>query len=485
MADVSTPRSEYSKDKERRRLPAALVEGVDAMRKDAETSKHWMWPGPGEMELRESGGVHRTIYADRVKRSRLRNVWKRSIEGAAALPFRQEATIDGWPEPLQGSRRVHGWQHNIDGAGASLTAFFRRVFLGKLFEGLEFVLVDLPSTASHQNRPYWVRVRPDDMHHWTWAYEHGRVRLLECKLRLAGAKASTLHDDPNSYDDQTTKETIRVYRAGDLSAEEGDDRRAVHFKIYERGENGWRAVTEWTKIDPIAGPPPTDIPLVPFYTDWTEPFRCSPPFLDAADEQAALWRKMSELDELTRKCSMPYFVLSGVDPSQSETGFTEQGDVIFIHNENGSGAIHQVAGTNIEALAKDVERTEAAIRQGCLDPLFNRPTGNITATEVGLHGIRAHSTLEAWIRSDLGSIQSLLEHTAALGGFPGRSGIVSMPHDFGLAADFSLFKDLYLANKITPQTFWRLAIRANKVDADFDYEAEAAAIRQMTLDAAL
>ena len=446
MADVATPRPEWEEDETERALPLALKEGIRALKRDAGIFEHgqivtshtdvtaassgtrapglrrWLWPNPGEEDLVEQAGtLGETRFQKRMRRLRMNNVFKMSLAGAASMPWRNPVQATGWGP----TEDIFG---DVTGQGQTLTDFGRTASIAKFFAGIHFGLVELDEDVSAAVRPYWVHVPASAWRHWTWTVEGGRVRLLEAKIEMAPADFD-VPEDPNSFDPaEEAPRAIQVYRAGNPRADAGSLERKYRVMRYERADGGeWaEAWEDWRT--PGRGVL-SDIPAVPFYSSWEEPFRSPPMFVDPAFSELELVRKRSELDDLERKAKEPFLLVTGAAPTKTDSGSTDMGDVFYLHSPDADGKMIQLDASNIQLLSEEIDKGEAAVRLACLDPMMGQPTGRTTATEIGFREMRVSSWLEASARSDIGSLNQMAIYTALLVGAEtaAREGTLTLP----------------------------------------------------------
>lgn len=475
MNSPDAPIPEYEEDEKLRLLPRALYHGKPAMYKDAKTEKKWMWPNPTEQMPYHSEGElvsssvrgskkFDTIYDARVERSILTNIFKNHLVGAAGYPFRTEIlqidSPDWMSEVLQ----------DVDGAGRSLQNFYRDRLEQKLFLGISFGLCERVG-----DRPYVREVEPRDMPNWTIDSDSGRTRLIEA--RFTRSKSEIESNEETLEWSKATAQQVYVYRAAqlDLKPDKNDERTFPRFKILTKpeGSAAWSIDSEWTPITSAFSANENrlaDIPLVPFYTRWDHPFRSPPPHYDEADEQASIWRKKSEFDDRIRRETMGLDIVTGC----SVETIDENGRWVLIGNEESHPYKLETNGVGLEILQKDIADSQRNIRAGIMGMLLQEDVkGNRTATEIATHEIHGTSQLGAYIDSDMGSLNTMLNYFAQLVGREGGA-TVNLPHKFPVmgADQFSQWIDLLESGGITDRGFWQLASLSHQVPHGFDIEAE-------------
>lgn len=466
----------------------ALLEGIRALKEDAaidalasgrwhsvggSQSRRWLWPNPGEMDLvEEAGALPESIFAKRIRRLRVNNVYRTSLGSAAAMPFRSPVVATGWPEG------VVGVLSDVDGAGNDVTSFGRMAATAKMFAGIHFGLVEVSETA---DAIHWSHVPAEALRLWRWEHEDGRIRLLQANVEtIASAQSSLdLPEDPNDYEPAAARRSIFVYRAGIDSGEN------YAVMRYDQTSSG-KYEPFWQEPKRPGRGGTRDIPLVPFYSSWGQPYRSPPRFEDAAHVQMEMIRQQSELDDMMRRAKQPLNVFSGVIPESKDKGCVDDGRAVFLHDPDARASLVQLDAGAIEVLASEVERGETQVRMACLDPMVLQPTGSATATEIGVREIRASTWLEASAKSDQASLTQLAAYTAQLLGLESSSsegsvqlsaGVLEVFGSQGKTAELlrNLHADGLLSRRTTLNSLQGLEVG---LPEDLDPEEEAKAIAE-------
>lgn len=467
--------AEYLRDRERRKACRVLADGIERLRSEAEAG-YGMWPRHGEMldayapEESPIGG-RVTRWKARLRESTIRNVWSDAVREGALSPFRHQIQLDGWSE------EVEAWQWYI-GGGKTLPAYMRTSAVNKAVDGIHLTLVELPSVRDDDGepvertlgadrragiRPYWVPILADHF---------DPLDVTPEGVLLAGAVYLTL-GRPEGW------------RPG-----RDEDKRHAAWRLYEATKEGViyttfpleeadpdadvddKEISGPFKVAPLGSNTLDEIPIVPFYADWSLPaYRAAPPFADAADVQMGAWRKRSDKDNQARKTARSRAFQSGVNVDESGNPRQQfQHDVIWSESPQADAKILETSGAALKALREDLEDDEEHIRQACRSIRARRTTGEITATEIGMVGLMTSSYQEAVVVGDTHSIRKTLELTELLGGLAPSGGTVSWRHDAFSSVSRETLDRVFGAVKegILPLEAWlRLETRGGGLPEDY------------------
>jgi hypothetical protein len=432
----------WAEDQELRAMPSALDAGLPALKEDAalEGEQCWAWPAPGEMEYVESAGrkLHR-IYERKIQAARLDNVWRESLSAAAAVPFANEPTIEGWPPSIQPrTDGTGGFTAAVDDAGSSFHAYWAETFYRKLVGGIHYTLVDLP--AEPGGSAYWVPIRDSQVLEVVTTLRDGKLRAVEARIGLVRKQESEGGEDPQKWGSASFVSVVRIYRVAQLFATTTEEllaledspvvfREAAKLKN-EGGEPEWQWITNWKPLEARGAVPFTEIPLVPFYANRVAPYRGRPPFLDSASQQMSLWRKMLDYDERVRRDARNLIAFAGAAKGNA----TFDGNAYWMADKDAKAMLLETTGAALANLRDDHDVIRNSIRTANLRPVMSTPQPTRTATEIMVEKLGADSELEMWVLLDIASFRQLLQMTAALNGEPAEPGSVILPHDFGLDA---------------------------------------------------
>ena len=464
MGNIATPPSHYFVDVRKRELSQALYEGIEAMRRDALGQQRWMMPNPGDMRRVEVGGEKSmTRYQIRVRRSRFRNVFKAQIEEVVARVFSRDLVTEGWPE------FVDEFVRDVDGDGRDLTTYERECFEIALVDGVHHTLVEHPPSPGERtleqyrqsgDRPYWVPVNANDL---VEAIRSTSGDVTEARIRFQESERS-LNYDTGEFAEKS-QDIIKLFVAD----------QGVRVRPFIRGDKGWYP-GRWVDIKPVRGEL-TGVPLVPTYGGRRKaPFRAWPFFEDAAEEQAGIWIKSSEKDWLASRCAIPMLFQSGVSVDEGTKLPVFESDPegrLWSSDPGGNAKIVETSGQALGFLAEDIERDESGVKAG-IQPHLERPSGSMTATEIGAREIRAKSILGLLSKLCVLSVRRKLQLTCLMAGYgPETWGEVDLPNNLGdNEPNKEELKELKTSGVMSDEGFWTQYKRAGGVTEDFDVNEE-------------
>lgn len=463
MASVADPSPAYRRMQTKRDLTEALAGGTIAMRSEARKYRY-MWPNAGEMKKVFIGSSEVTKYERRIRESYLENYWLEGIQGAATMPFTRSWGLDGWnPELVSPDPAAQQWARNVDRSGRPLTRFLFDGFAKALAHGMDLILVTAPTSGG---RPYWVGVRASQLLDAVSDESGDDPRLLTARILMS---EPTVDESVPWRPSTGSDPVVKVFYAGDPRAA-GDDAK-VHCELYAADSD---ARLDTVTIEPARGAL-HDIPLVPIYGGRTGPYEADPPYYDAAEAQAAHWRKLSRHDDRARIIATSILFQSGINPEKKDVGggsSMEADGLIWAENPTAKAEMVETSGAALKALFDDLERVKKSIREGTMQATLSRPEGDVTAFEIGVAMVRANTRIEADTIFLEGSARRALELTSILAGYR-ESGSVSIPHDFGVPSKgMEELARVYTAGGMTAEAFWIEAKLAGWVSDGFDVEAE-------------
>jgi hypothetical protein len=451
MGTIAQRSKAFAADEKLRHMPLTLVGGLDALKKDAaiDGEQRYAWPMPGERDMAERGGYkNKQIYEEKIDAARLDNAWLESLRAAAAVPFVNEPTLEGWT-PSTGDE----FAKSVDDQGRSLHGFWADTFFWKLAAGVHYCLVDMPPEKG--GFAYWTSKSASDVLDVKTALVDGKQRAMEARIAWTAALPAQSNENPEEWAEGGTEERVRVYRVSELVPRDdatgaGEFGGPVHFResaLRKTGED-WK----WIWVDRGVL---TEIPLVPFYGDRLGPYRGRSPFLATASLQMALWRKTLDYDGRERRDARNLLVITGA----------EQGTGSFDGNaywlpEGAEAELKETTGAALKALRDSQADIKAEIRSGNLRPVLQSPQITKTATEITTVKLTADSLLEMWVVMDIKSIERCLQITAILNGEqPSASASVDLPHDFSIMGDGIMEKllDAHVASGgllVPPDVVW-------------------------------
>ena len=500
---------ELQADHERRALPRACMEGLEAFKRDAslegdvvgdgKTRNRWAWPRPGDLEYESDGSSNVRLYDRKIQGARLVNVWKQTVLAAASVPFVNSPTLKGWPVAIMGDPEdpKTGFKASVDDQGLSLGAFWASLFLWKLVDGVNYNLVTKP--ADDPGDAYFVAVGSHQMLEPVMGARNGRQELAEVRLLMPSVKREDPTDDPEKWPETKMTERVLVYRTAERHRDVADRQMAKDGppiyryakKVRVRGKDVWQWDGDWRPLLVRAGNEVTEIPLYPHYGLQVAPYRGWPVFEDTASQQAAHWRKMLDYDRRVYKDSVNIITVTGAEPGETkEAGPNKaakaKGDVFYVSNPEATVGHIETTGQALKGLREDFESIEQSIRIGNLRPLLSQPSPSRTATEIYAYTVSASSLLEMWIVQDFAPLRRALAMKCRLDGLDPEGGDIELPHDFNLNPEAldRLWKG-YLESGgklVPPEVVWPELRRQQAISESIDADEIAATIKK-TIDA--
>lgn len=423
---------------------SALMSGTRAMREQREA----LLPPAAE----ESG----KSYSRRLSVATLFPVYRRTIGVMSGKPFSKPLTL------TEVDPRIEGYAYNIDLQGVSLHSFAAEMFTETLAFGLAGILVEYPRaepgrrlTVAERDRaglrPYWVRVRHDQILGWRSAVIGGAVKLTQLRLLET-------HEEPDGPYGVKLVPQVRVLTPGawEVWRQTGQD------KAWVMADSGTTTLPE--------------IPFVPLYGQRVGFMIGRPPLIDLAYLNVKHWQSQSDQDNilhvarvpvLTAKCVPEDFsivvgasaaVNLGQDPN-AELFYTE-------HSGNSIGA----GETALDKLRDQMVQTGAEL-------LIKRESGDVSATEAGNDAEANKSDLQRIAENYEDALEQALVYTAMYASIDvSRAGNVSLFSDYGAAtlsdATAQLVVDLNSRGILSNETTIREMQRRGVISEDISPEDE-------------
>ena len=379
--DPSTTSSDHKAMAPYWRMVAAIMGGIDGMRKAGEDFLPRF-----EAESKES-------YKRRLKTARMTNVFADIVGDLTLRPFQEPTQIsDASTEAL---REFAG---DVDAAGSDLNAFALKVFVNALVDGLTWVLVDytkdVPEGASVAEeralgaRPIWLHYRAADVLAIYTERVEGVERIVEARLREDSVERDGF--------DEKQVERVRIFRH---SAEMESPEWEVWRKVPDANVVGGKWEIE-------EGPVALDInviPLVPIVfgrragTTWV----VDPPLRDAAHLQVELYQQENALKNVRTLTAFPMLAANGMDPDLGEDNKpkpikTGPNAVLFGGGgENrGEWSFVEPAGSSLRFLREDNKDTIVELRELGRQPLVSQ--SNLTVVTTAAVVRKGNTAIQAW-----------------------------------------------------------------------------------------
>jgi hypothetical protein len=344
----------------------------------------------------------------RVQRSTLFNVYKRSIQQAAARLFGSDVVLTGYPV------EVVVWSADADAQGRDITQFSKSVFIDALNRGVAFILVEFPERTEQPatladalvsgDRPYWVGIEATQV-----LAAHSKLIAGAERLTHFRFKETVLELSDDGLEEVLVEQIKAFYQAGPLEPVTWQTWRYDKIKGWEPFSNGT-----------LQGVPA--IPAVPVYTNRIGYCLGSPPLIDLAYLNVTHFQSASEQRNILHISRVPFLHINGWEKEYVEDPVTKMQVPADVEV-----SIHRALITDSpQASAKWVETNGQALTAGFADLVYleqkmeklglmlsTPKSGNITATETAVSAAEANSMLKDMAKA----LSDSLEYALYLTGF--------------------------------------------------------------------
>lgn len=432
----------------------ALQDGTAAMRA---AGKAYLPQWPAEED---------TAYRARLATATLFPAYRRTVGVMSGKPFAKALTLN------DADKRIETFAQNIDLQGVNLHTWAAEQFRAAIGFGLAGVLVEYPRAATAGPRtvaaveraglrPYWVRVRHDQVLGWRVANVNGAMQLTQLRLW------ECVEEDDGPWGSKPVDQVRVLYPGG--------------WQTYRAtGEKG-----EWV-LHEEGRTTLSRIPFVPFY-GLREAFMVGrAPMIDLAYLNVKHWQSQSDQDTILHAARVPILAIIGADDkSQLAVGASTAvklpltADMKWV--EHGGAAIG-AGETSLDKLRDQMIQTGAEL-------LVKRESGDVSATEAGNDAEANKSDLQRIAEGFEDALDMALEFTAEYAHLD-KAGTVSLFSDYGAAtlsdASASLVLQLQQGGLLSKETalveFKRRGVLAAEVDVEDEIEraeAEGPALGEM------
>lgn len=419
----------------------ALQEGTAAMRKGGVS---WLPKWPNEEEA---------AYAARLKTATLFPAYRRTVSVMAGKPFSKALTLKDAP------KQIEDLSEDIDLQGVNLHAFAAEMFNTAVGYGLAGILVEYPRAEPAPSRtvadveraglrPYWVRVRHDQLLGWKIGKVDGGIGLLQLRLM------ESIEEADGPYGVKIVSQ-VRVLEPGKWET--------------------WRKVGDVWAMHESGVTSLKVVPFVPLYGVREAFMVGKPPLADLAYLNVKHWQSQSDQDTILHVARVPILAMIGADDStqltvgaSSAVKLPQDADLKFVEH---SGAAIDAGEKSLAALQEQMIQTGAEL-------LVKRQGGDVSATEAGNDAEANKCDLQHMAETFEDSLDQALWLTAQYLRLP-EGGSVSLFSDYGAGtlsdASAQLVADLnsrgLLTKKTTLQEMQRRGVIAADVDVDAEIEA--------------
>lgn len=412
-------------------------------------------------------------YAERLRFTKMTNVFRDIVESLSAKPFEQEVSLandddETIPEAFE------KFTEDVDGSGNNLTQFAGVTFFNGIGYAIDWIMVDYPKVEGQ--RPVMSRAdlaatgaRP------YWSHVLGR-NVLEIRSKVINGKEVLTY--------------IRILEPGDklrVRVFERSDTGAVVWTLYEKAADSGKMVFVEGGTISI-----DEIPLVPFITGRRDGrlWRFDPALSDAADLQIDLYQQESGLKFASTLTAYPMLSGNGVKPPVGADGKTPiklaTGPKRVLYappsNDGGSGgsggswAYVEPGAASLKFLADQIKETIQEMRELGKQPLTAQ-SGNLTVITTAVAASKAKSAVAQWSLSLKDALENALVLTGKFLSIPTtqydpQAYVYSDFDDFTEGKDLETLNTMREAGDLSQLTYWEEMKRRKVLKGDFDPEVE-------------
>lgn len=461
---VNTPSPAHCALMEALQLQRALYAGTPAMRALAENGHHYLPMGPKESQA---------AYNDRVAKTVLYNVYRRTVDSLVGRPYSREVTLgDDVPDQLQ------EWSENIDLEGRNLTIFGRDSLRDGLKAGMGSFLVEAPMPPTDAEgrvvrlnladegkagvRPWLVHVPPDNLI-WTKSIiQNGRRVLTQARIR--------------------EKHTVEVGQWGEAEVPRVRVLYPGKWELYQASNDG-SPEGNWAKPVLVSFGPSSlpYIPLFPYYTNQTGFFQCEPFLGDLAELNARHWQASSDLAHILHFTNFPVLFLNGklVAAENDEGGEVEMGPNVLWNGEKDSDLKYvEHQGHSIGSLVNYLGGLEEQMSLLGMEPLRSRKDAAETAYGRALDSKETFSTLGVCVLSQRQAMEESMMAMAEMMKIKveRKNLVIDINTEFGItpkdAQDIDALKFARQNKDISREAYLKELQRRDTLDQDYDAEKD-------------
>lgn len=424
-------------------LLQALQDGTAAMRLASRTYLP-QWPAE-----------ENAAYAARLATATLFPAYRRTVGVMAGKPFAKALALEDAPAQLE------KWAENIDQQGVNLHSWAAEQFRRTVGFGLAGVLVEYPRSKTKGPRtraqveaeglrPYWVRVRHDQVLGWQVANTNGALQLTQLRLHEC-------IDEPDGPWGTKSVEQVRVLYPGGWQVYRAGTKQGEAWVLFDEGRTTLKR-----------------IPFVPFY-GLREAFMVGrAPMIDLAYLNVKHWQSQSDQDTILHAARVPILTVAGVETvalsiggsTAINLGTNPDAKVVWVEH---SGAAIGAGATSLTALEEQMIQTGAEL-------MVKKP-GDRSATESANDAEANKSDLQRMAETYEDALDMALEFTAEYGHLD-KAGTVSLFSDYGAStlsdASAKLVLDMNSRGLITRELAVTEMQRRGVIEASVDPAAEVA-----------
>jgi len=394
--------------------------------------------------------------------------------------YRRTATVMGgkpFSKPLVLNEdvpaQIVGWAENIDRMGVNLHAFASELFDEAVAYGFCGILVDYPDTAVRDGagnvlppqprtvaqveaegiRPYWVRIKHDQILGWRTDMVNGQPRLSQLRLM------ESVEEPDGDFGTVHVAQVRVLYPGGwQLWRETGKN---GSWALYREGRTTLR-----------------EIPFAPVYGRREGFMYGKPPLLDLAFLNIKHWQSQSDQDTIEHVARVPILAGVGIDDEDWQISVGASTAVRLPVGADLKFVEH--SGAAIKAGAESLIRLEEQMIQAGAELLVKKP-GDRSATESANDAEANKCDLQRMAEMFEDSIDLALQFTADFARL-GSGGTCTVYKDFGEATLSDASGQLVLAMQqgglISKATAIAELQRRGELREDIDADTELALVEE-------
>lgn len=445
-----------------------------------------------------------TLYTNRLAMTVLFDVYNETVEKIAGLAFEKPPALTGQlPEPIDAI------EQDADLCGTPLATFLAWIHQDAVDRGFGLFLVDnvptyvdeptgetddegnavtarrtmsIAEARANNARPYFSRIKPDNLVGWDVEMRGGREVCTELRVReWRYVKNGDGQDELTEFVRVYTGTTVEVWRRDMGTASVAESRAML-------GDDGDHSAFILDEAAKPTGFPNGEIPLVVHYTRKIDFLIAAPPLLPLAHLNIKHWNQQSVLDTTLRYNQAPTLFGKGFArddlKSKPQTG---EGSTLLTTSTDAELGYVEISGESLKIAQAEIEKTERRMNAEKVVPL---QAGQVTATGEMRAEMDDQSPAQRWITSCEHAAYRGFELAAAWRG-------VELPEDFNIALHrkssvlaltnpqrTSDLREDYKNSLITRETYLIERARGGDFGDDFDPQEEAARLDEKDVEKA-
>lgn len=429
------------------KLGRTLMGGTNAMQAE------------GEDYLPRHPNEYEDSYEFRLKTSRLRNFFRRTVVNTVGKLFAKPFTIE------DESSTITNVIKNVDRSGNDIQAFTRDLVKDALSHaGVSFFLVDrlrkraanAGEEQSGANAPFWTHISLDDL------------------LDIQFTKAPDLEVTHLRFYQTVTRPVDRFTSETKLQIKviEPDQ-----WEIYEKQKPQGQSKERWVVVE--SGVNTLDkVCLVPLYLNRTASFQAEPPLEDLADMNLEHWQLRSEQRRTVQINSFPILGVFNTEADTSELVVGPE-SILKVTGENADARFLESGGGHMQSAREELKDLEEHMRAfGSQFETAESQSAMETASGRVIDADEASSVLHLWALSMKDSVElGLLYTTMWLDANESDAGTVRMDMKFGgrvlSDAQVERLMKLRQLGDLSREGLLMLMKKSGDLPEDFDIEEDA------------